>query len=134
MDRVLTCLVTSIALGVALCAPIRAENVSAKKMQIKDNADAGRQRLTFLSTDTGIAAADGYTGATGTGLSLHGFSQATTNDICIQVGAGDCELKGANADILKCRTADRTAKILVKPGRGEGAAQGRHRLRAGRAR
>ena len=115
MDRVLTCLVTSIALGVALCAPIRAENVSAKKMQIKDDADAGRQGVTFLSGDAGIDVADGYAGATTHGLSLHVFN--AVNDVCLQITPTECELKGADADILKCRRANRSGRVLIKPGK-----------------
>ena len=119
-----TRLALAIAIAAALCAPIHAEDVSAKKMQVKDHADAARQQVGFLSTDVGIAADDAYTGATDTGISLHVFSQTTTNDACLRGAPADCEVVGGAGDILKCRSADRSANVLIKPGKARATGPG----------
>lgn len=119
MGHVVVRLVSSIAVAALLVAPAGAESVAAKRMQVKDNVDAGRQQVSFLTTDAGIAVADGYVDATSTGVSLHVFSQTTANDVCLWALAGDCEIKGGNADVLKCRSDDRSAKVLIKPGKAK---------------
>ena len=119
MGQVIVRLAVSVALAAALAVSAHAEDVSAKKIQIKDDPDGGKQRLSFLSSDAGIAPADGYTAATSSGISLHVFSLATSRDVCFQVAGTDCELKGPDADIVKCRTANRSAKVLLKPGKAK---------------
>jgi hypothetical protein len=117
MRHVVTGLALAVTVAAALGAPAHAEDVSAKKMQVKDHADPAKQQVSFLSTDVGITADDGYTGATDTGVSLHVFSEATANDACLRAAPADCQVVGGDADILKCRSADRSANVLIKPGR-----------------
>jgi hypothetical protein len=117
-------LALSVAVAALLAAAAHAEDVSTKKIQIKDDADPGRQRLSFLSADAGIQPADGYIGATTSGISLHVFSLATSRDVCFQVAGPDCQLRGADADVLKCRNPERSVKILLKPGKAKAKLRG----------
>ena len=117
MGHVVARLVVAVAVTAALGAPVHAQEISAKKMQVKDHADPAKQQVSFLSKDVGIAMDDGYTGATDTGVSLHVFSTATANDACLRAAPADCQVVGGDADILKCRSADRSANVLIKPGK-----------------
>jgi hypothetical protein len=63
----------------------RAEDISAKKIFIKDNADPAKRQVQVLSVDTAIAFADAVDPATN-GASLHLYS--ATDDFCAILPAG----------------------------------------------
>jgi hypothetical protein len=108
----------NLLLAAALTAPAAAEDIVTRRMLIKDNANAAKQLALLLAVDPAtIEAADGYTGATGTGVALHAFSLSTGNDVCLQVVDSACAVKGRAGDRLVCKSADKTGRVLIKPGK-----------------
>jgi hypothetical protein len=70
---------------IAFAQPARAANVSAKKIFIKDNADAAKRQVQVLSTDAAITFSDAGDPATN-GASLHLYS--ATDDFCVTLAGG----------------------------------------------
>jgi hypothetical protein len=124
MRHVLSGLALSVVLAAGFGRTAVADEISAKSVKIKDNADAAKQQAQYQSADAAIAVADGYADGASTGVSLHVFSPSTANDVCLRIPASDCTLKGADADTLACKSADRTDKIQIKPGKAKAKFKG----------
>ncbi|HXC52666.1 MAG TPA: hypothetical protein VN634_17415 [Candidatus Limnocylindrales bacterium] len=69
--------VALIALFVASAGAVDVDNVSAKKMKIKDNADAEKRKVQLLVQDAAIAPSDGYANASVTAAEFVAFSPTT---------------------------------------------------------
>ena len=100
-----------------LATAARAEDVTAKKMQIKTNHNSGgtETQVQYQIQDPGVLDADdGYT-ATG-GVRLHVFNTGVF-DACVQIDSTDCVVKGSNDDILDCKSLDGSGKVKIQPGK-----------------
>jgi hypothetical protein len=85
MKRMWTTTIGAAAL-VALCAAgAHAENISAKKMSIKDNSDPAKRQLQLQSGDAGVQLSEGGT-APVNGAALHVYGGA--QDFCLQFPGG----------------------------------------------
>ncbi len=70
-------IVALIALSVVSASAVDVDNVSAKKMKIKDNADAEKRKVQFLVQDAAIAPSDGYANAAITNAEFVAYSPTT---------------------------------------------------------
>jgi hypothetical protein len=80
--RLLALAMIGLAMGVTR---VHAENISAKKIFIKDNADASKRQVQVLSVDGAVHFSDAVDPAAN-GASLHLYS--TTDDFCATLPAG----------------------------------------------
>jgi len=90
------------------------DGVDARKLKIKDNADARKQKIEYVVDDAGVEPGDGYGGAPRTGASVHVFSRATNSEACLTIPSSRCSVSG---DRLKCRSEDGSRKLSIKPER-----------------
>jgi len=101
-------IVALIALSVASASAVDVDNVAAKKMKIKDSADAEKRKVQLLVQDAGIAASDGYANAAITNAEFVAYSPTTgesatwTSTACV----------GDGVENLKCGK-----EIAISPGK-----------------
>lgn len=70
-------IVAMIALSVASASAVDVDNVAAKKMKIKDNADAEKRKIQLLVQDAAIATTDGYANSEITNAEFVAYSPTT---------------------------------------------------------
>jgi hypothetical protein len=108
MSRIRMAGTSALAL-VALCAALaRADDVSTKKLNIKDNTDPAKRKLQVQSDDAGVQ----YSGAVSPdvdGASVHAYS--TTDDLCVLLPGGTEWLNTGTLWKFKSLTTKNSARI-----------------------
>ena len=85
MSKTRLAVLTSLGSLIALAAIARADDISAKKMSIKDNANAAKRQVQVQSADPGVQFSDAVDPAAN-GATLHVYS--ATDDQCFTLSAG----------------------------------------------
>jgi hypothetical protein len=116
MSKIRLVALSALALVTAMAGTVRAEDVSAKKILIKDNANPAKRQLQLQSADPGVLSAEADDPITN-GASIHVYS-ATDAQCVLLPGGPEWTLKKGlwkyNNKITKNQVQMKDGKLIVK--------------------